>query len=78
MKNGEIPPKVHNLLYLLNKIGIKPPEDPGKFIVKLNEANIATRYPEELSIVQQVFTESVVKDILSKTQEVNTWIRSQL
>jgi HEPN domain-containing protein len=25
----EFPPKSHNLIYLLNQIGIRPPEDPG-------------------------------------------------
>ena len=71
-------PDTFFLMYLLTKIGIKPPEDLGKFIVKLNEANIATRYPEELSIIQQVYTEPVVKDILSRGKEVITWIRNQL
>jgi len=28
-----LPPKTHNLLYLLNKIDLKPPEDIGRFIV---------------------------------------------
>jgi len=74
----EMPPKVHNLVYLLNKIDIKPPEEPGKFIVKLNEANIATRYPEELGKIQQIYTKPVATDILTKTREVLAWIRKQL
>jgi HEPN domain-containing protein len=47
-KMKEVPPKVHNLVYLLNKIGIKPVEDLGRFVIKLNEANIVTRYPEDI------------------------------
>jgi HEPN domain-containing protein len=39
-KLQEVAPKVHNLAFLINKIGVKPPEALGKFIVKLNEANI--------------------------------------
>lgn len=30
-KLREIPPKVHNLVYLLKKIDIKPPEKPGVY-----------------------------------------------
>lgn len=45
---GDIPPKVHNLIYLLNKIGVKPPEHIAKFLIKLNEASIITRYPDDL------------------------------
>ena len=74
----KIPPKSHNLIYLLNEIGIKPPEEPGKFVAKLNEASIPTRYPENLSKLQQVYTEMVVKDILKKGKELATWIKEQL
>jgi len=33
---NEIPPKTHNLVYLINKTEINPPEKIGKFLVKLN------------------------------------------
>jgi len=34
----EVPPKTHNLLYLLKKIQKKPDQDLQKFITKLNTA----------------------------------------
>ncbi len=61
--------RVHNLIYLPNKIGIKPPEPIGRFIVKLNEASVATRYPEEISKLQKDFTQRILKDILSNGRE---------
>lgn len=73
----EIPPKVHNLVYLLNKIRIKPSEPVGKFLIKLNEASIVTRYPEELDKLQKDFTRPVVKDILLKSKEALEWIKTQ-
>ncbi|MBC8391034.1 MAG: HEPN domain-containing protein [Deltaproteobacteria bacterium] len=77
-KRRDIPPKSHNLIYLLNEIGIKPPVEPGIFIVKLNEASVPTRYPENLTKLQQVYSETVVKDILSKGKELIEWIKRQL
>jgi HEPN domain-containing protein len=77
-KRHEIPPKSHNLIYLLNEIGIKPPQEPGKIIVKLNEASIPTRYPENLAKLQQHYTEFVVSDILVKGKELLLWIKLQL
>jgi HEPN domain-containing protein len=74
----EFPPKSHSLIYLLNKIGVKPPEEPGRFMVKLSEASIPTRYPEDLARVQQAFTEPVVKDMLARSKGVIAWIRKQL
>ena len=75
---GQPPPKSHSLIYLLREIGIKPPEEHGRFIVKLNEASIPTRYPDELARVQKDYTENVVKEILAKSKEVVTWIKRQL
>lgn len=75
-KRHEIPPKTHNLYYLLNQIEIEPYEDMGKWIIRLNEANIATRYPDELNKLQQIYTESVVKSILTGSQEVIRWIKT--
>ncbi len=77
-KRRDIPPKSHNLIYLLNEIGIKPPTEPGKFIVKLNEASVPTRYPENLTKLQKVYNKIVVKDILSSGKELITWIKRQL
>ena len=76
-RRREIPPKSHNLLYLLNTLGIVPPEKPGKFFAKLSEASIPTRYPEDLAKVQQLYTEGVAKDILAATKETIAWIRTQ-
>ena len=67
-----------NLIYLLNEIGIIPPKEPGRFIVKLSEASIPTRYPENLVKLQQVYSEIVVKDILAKGKELVLWIKAQL
>lgn len=74
----ETPPRSHSLMYLLNAVGIVPPEKPGKFITRLSEASIPTRYPEDLARVQQVFTEGVVRGILAGSKEAVAWIRAQL
>ena len=76
-KQLSIPPKSHNLIYLINKIGIKPPAEIGKFVVKLNEVSIATRYPENLIKLQQLYTRAVVEDILIRGKEAIAWIKQQ-
>ena len=77
-KLNQQPPRVHNLIYLLNKIGVKPPEAIGRFIVKLNEASVATRYPEEIRKLQKDFTQRIVKDILTEGRKTLGWIKKQL
>jgi len=71
------PPKVHNLVYLLNKIELRPPELQAKFLIKLNEASVPTRYPETLELLKRNYTQGVVEDILLKSKEVLEWIKNQ-
>jgi len=73
----ETPPKTHNLVYLLKKTGIRPTEEIGRFIVKLNEASVVTRYPEDIDKLQRQYTQGVVKNILVKSKEVLQWIKKQ-
>lgn len=73
----ETPPKTHNLVYLLKKIDIRLDERVGKFIVKLNEASVATRYPEDIDKLQKQHTKDVVKNILVESREVLEWIKGQ-
>jgi HEPN domain-containing protein len=77
LRTGEIPPKTHNLFLLLSKIGIKPPEIIAENIIRLNEANVATRYPEELSEMIKVYDNETVIRILSQTKEALTWIKTR-
>jgi HEPN domain-containing protein len=65
-------------MYLLKAIGTVPPDKCGKFITRLREASIPTRYPEDLAKVQQEYTEGVAKDILAGGKEAIAWIRAQL
>ena len=73
----EIPPRTHNLVYLLNKIGVKPTEAIGRFVIKLNEANVVTRYPEDIDKLQKDYTQVVVEDMLIRSKEILGWIKKQ-
>jgi HEPN domain-containing protein len=76
LKLGEIPPKTHNLIFLLSRIGSKPDEDIGVFITKLNETNVATRYPDDLKSLQKDYTQEIVKDIIKRSKETLGWIKT--
>jgi len=71
------PPKSHNLLHFLTTLGIVPPPDILRFLTRLNESSIATRYPEELDITLGNYTESVTQDILTDGKEAVKWIKAQ-
>ena len=73
----EAPPKTHNLLYLINKIGKKPEYELEIFIIKLNTASVSTRYPDDLAKIQAAYTEEITKDIITKSKDVLKWVKTQ-
>ena len=76
-KLHEVPPKTHNLIYLLNKIGKKPEQELKKFITKLNTASVATRYPDDLAKIQSAYTEEITKEMIEKSKDVLKWVKTQ-
>ena len=74
---GELPPKTHNLVYLLKRMGTLPPGDVGRFIVKVNEASVTTRYPESLEALQRAHSAATTARVLSQARETLQWIKKQ-
>jgi HEPN domain-containing protein len=73
----ETPPKTHNLIHLLEKIGLVPDQANGRAMTRLNEANIATRYPDDIDKLQGTYTQETTAQILSQTQRILEWIKAQ-
>lgn len=77
-RSRENPPRSHSLVLLLTKLDVRPPEYLGKVIIKISEASIPTRYPDDLAKLQRDFSSEVVRELLDRGQEVIAWIKSQL
>ncbi len=73
----EPPPKTHNLVYLLNKLGLQPDAHQSGVIATLNEANITTRYPDDIDELQSKYTQGIASEILTGTKEILAWIKAQ-
>ncbi|MBN1879370.1 HEPN domain-containing protein [bacterium] len=76
--SGTIPPKTHNLVYLTEKAGIKPPENLSEFMHQLNGVSIPTRYPDDLENLKSNFTRDRTADLLEKSKECLAWLTQQL
>ena len=74
---NEHPPKLHNLLYFVNKLDLVMPEQDSLFLVKINNLSITTRYPEDLRKMITVFSTEQVSKILEQTKSVQQWIKQQ-
>ena len=73
----KVPPKTHNLIYFLSKIDEKPTLELEKFIIRLNTASVATRYPDELAKIQSAYTKDVTKEMIAKSKDMLIWIKKQ-
>jgi len=74
---GKTPPKIHNLAYLLEQSGLQAAQTTVEFLVRLNEANIAARYPGNLAAMQNAYPEPLVRTVLTQAKETMEWIRAQ-
>ena len=75
---NKVPPKTHNLLYLVSEIGRKPEQELEKFIVKLNTAGVTTRYPDDLERMQIAYTAEITREIITQSKDLLKWIKEQL
>ena len=46
-------------------------------MVKLNEASIPTRYPEDICKLQKDYTQDTVKGIIAQAKETLEWTKKQ-
>jgi HEPN domain-containing protein len=77
-KLKEVPPKVHNLIFLVEKIGLNLPDDLYDLVFNLNRVSIPTRYPEDLQKMQKDYNKKKTSDIFNKSKEVLKWLKGQL
>lgn len=74
---GEFPSKSHNLIYFVEKIGIKFSDTNYEFLFILNKISVPTRYPDNLKKLFAEYTKERTESILTQTKEVQLWIKQQ-
>ena len=79
-KDGEIPPKNHDLTKLVDKAKLlnEMAEEQLDFIDYLNPLNIEARYPEYKEEIAAGLTMESCEKLVAKTEELLCWIKSQL
>lgn len=76
-QTGEFPAKTHSLVYLANKLNIDLSENQEDFIHILNKISVPTRYPDDLRKLFTAFTQKRTSEILTKTKNLQSWIKQQ-
>ena len=69
-ETNKVPPKTHDLIYLINLGKIVLPNDLLDFVGIINNASVVTRYPEDLSKIISNYPKEITQKYLNKTLEV--------
>lgn len=70
-----LPPRTHNLIDLAQRSRPDLSQTQRDFIGKMNNASIATRYPDDLSQMVVQYPETVAREYLEQTKELIAWLR---
>lgn len=71
----KIPPKTHDLHYLIKLAGLEIPVAQQKIISHLNQASIPTRYPEDIAKISRQYNRPVAQKYLRETQGLLRWLK---
>ena len=73
-----IPPKVHNITWLLEESSVDLGEDMMNFLTKFNRFQLSTRYPDYVKNMYKVCTEAYTMEKIEKVKEVRTCLLKML
>jgi HEPN domain-containing protein len=77
LKNGEEPPKTHNIFTIFNKVyNDLLTDEYAMFFQDLLAFYISGRYPPYKDKLSKSINKTHAKDILDKTREVFSWLKS--
>lgn len=74
----EIPPKIHNLIFLVEKIGLKLPDYLYDWVFSINRVSVPTRYPDNLQKMQKDYNKENTQEIIEKSKDILQWLKAQL
>ncbi len=69
-EKGELPPRTHNLLYLVDALGVSLKEKELTFLSRLNQFYIESRYPGDRVKLAAAMDKKRTGKMLNETREV--------
>jgi len=77
-RTKKVPPKTHDLFYLVKLSAIDIPDIHKLIIAHLNEASIPTRYPEDISRLTRQYNKQVAQRYLKETKALLRWLKTKV
>ncbi|MDT3740886.1 MAG: HEPN domain-containing protein [Candidatus Kapabacteria bacterium] len=73
-----VPPRSHNLIYLLSQTPIDIPQNLSEFMLNLNRFQLEGRYPDYMTKMHNICNEVFTNSILKSTNELRLWLLEKL
>jgi len=73
-RTDRVPPKIHNLVLLIEKTGLEMPGELHEFVVEINRLNVVTRYPDDMKRMDREYNRKITEGIIKKSREVLRWL----
>ena len=74
---NEFPPKLHDLIYFVDRISLSLEDTHLIFLMWLNRMGIITRYPEDLRNMIKLFSQEETSNVYEQTKTIQQWIKQQ-
>ena len=72
------PPRIHNLIYIIDKTILKPNIEQRAFLEKMNTFQLEGRYPDYNNIIYKTTDQIFTRDILQKAKAIREWLLTNL
>ena len=76
--NENVPPRTHNLIYLLSSTPIDISDDRSEFMLSLNRFQLEGRYPDYLTKMHDICNEQFTISMLETTNDLRLWLLEKL
>jgi HEPN domain-containing protein len=73
-----VPPRSHNLIYLLSATPIILTDDQNEFLLTLNRFQLEGRYPEYISAMHIICNEQFTKATIISSNDIRLWLLEKL
>jgi len=73
-----IPPKTHNLLKIIKEAGLDLPTEDQAFLIKLNQYQIESRYPEDIDKLYKITDKYLTEEYFNKIDLIDKCLRKKM
>jgi HEPN domain-containing protein len=72
------PPRIHNLISIIDKTVLKPNNEQRAFLEKMNSFQLEGRYPDYNNMIYKTTNKLFTKNILQQANTIRQWLLTSL